>query len=129
MYQNGDFDLIYGIRDNNNFSFTTLDDEGNHYWTSSLKLDKYEKPHIVSYLRDYPSGLPARDLYYARMVSLDNWQFFNLDSTNNEVAKWNDIDFDSFNNPHIAYVDVSFGRLLYTFHADTGWLYQQVGDN
>lgn len=120
-------DLVYALDDGKTVKQEVLDDVAHYYWVPSLTLDRNGKPHVSAYMKFYPNGDPARDLIYFKRGDDGKWKSANLDSSANETAKFSGIAVDSKLKAHIAYIDVSNGRLHYAAEKDTGWSYNDIG--
>lgn len=134
--------LVAGIREKNNpvdlahvlitgdsAKAGLIDDKGFYHWVPDMALDRDGRVHVSAYLKEYPDHTPARDLIFASLGSDGKWNWANLDTTSYETTKHSSLAFDKDNRAHIAYLDVSRGKVLYKRQTASGWESGEVGNN
>lgn len=134
--------LVAGVREKNNpvdlvhirilgdsAKGSLIDSAGFYHWVPDMAVDRDGRLAVSCYLKEYPNHTPARDLSYSTLGSDGKWTWTNLDTSSYETSKHSSLAFDKDNRVHIAYLDVSRGKMLYKKQTASGWESGEIGNN
>jgi hypothetical protein len=98
-------------------------------WVSSgaasyinLALDSEDRPHLT-FMRQSGSD---NILFHATLAG-ENW-ITEAITTENEAGLFNSLALDEGGNPHVAYVDLAPGNIIYAYNKGAGWISTVAAD-
>jgi hypothetical protein len=106
--------LYYNTSNNSSWTNEELIDETSNFQRNDIAVDQTDEVHI-SYF-DYSEG----ELLYT-LLSQNGSRVIDTTNNINSIGKYNTIEIDGDNNPHIAYSGENGTTLKYAYHNGTDW--------